>query len=243
MQIERLVNGATITQDPQDEVTYWHVELAQHEILLAEGLPAESYLDTGNRGAFANGGAFLELHPDFAPKHWAETCVPLVESGPQLAAVKAMLLRRATGVFGYRLTDERGLHLLADGQTVMPHAEEDSVYHFAVPAGASDLRLMSRIWVPSQLCPESSDRRRLGVCVRRLLVDGRDVPLEHPALDAGWHGLEGGPDPWRWTTGAACLPRGAETISVELGGSRLYWAADSVQESLSTARLANVQVA
>ena len=38
-------------------MTYWHVELAAHTVLYAEGVPAESYLDTGNRGAFANGGA------------------------------------------------------------------------------------------------------------------------------------------------------------------------------------------
>ena len=32
------------------------MELDQHAILLAEGLPAESYIDTGNRGFFANSG-------------------------------------------------------------------------------------------------------------------------------------------------------------------------------------------
>src|SRR5208283_3219127 len=51
------------------EVTYWHVELDRHEVLLAEGLQVESYLDTGNRNAFANAEGFVELHPDFMPKH------------------------------------------------------------------------------------------------------------------------------------------------------------------------------
>jgi hypothetical protein len=37
-----------------DFVTYWHVELERHDILLADGMPAESYLDTGNRAAFAD---------------------------------------------------------------------------------------------------------------------------------------------------------------------------------------------
>jgi hypothetical protein len=37
-------------------VDYYHVELDQHAILLAEGRPAESYLNTGNRGFFANSG-------------------------------------------------------------------------------------------------------------------------------------------------------------------------------------------
>ncbi len=40
-----LINGTTITREPVVAVTYWHVELDAHDILLAEGLPAESYLD------------------------------------------------------------------------------------------------------------------------------------------------------------------------------------------------------
>jgi hypothetical protein len=50
--IRHLVNGTTIAREPRDDVTYWHLELARHDILLAEGLPTESYLDTGNRHAF-----------------------------------------------------------------------------------------------------------------------------------------------------------------------------------------------
>ena len=50
-----LLNGATVTQVAVDEVIYWHVELERHDIVLAEGMPAESYLDTGNRAAFADG--------------------------------------------------------------------------------------------------------------------------------------------------------------------------------------------
>jgi hypothetical protein len=48
-----LVNGSTIARQPAATVTYWHVELPAHGVLLAEGLPCESYLDTGNRSAFA----------------------------------------------------------------------------------------------------------------------------------------------------------------------------------------------
>ena len=64
----KLVNGATIVQVPRAQVEYWHVELDQHDVLVAEGLPAESYLDIGNRAAFANGGKFVEAHPDFKAK-------------------------------------------------------------------------------------------------------------------------------------------------------------------------------
>jgi hypothetical protein len=51
-----LCNGTTIRQEAVAAVSYFHIELEQHDVLLAEGLPAESYLDTGNRDAFADGG-------------------------------------------------------------------------------------------------------------------------------------------------------------------------------------------
>ena len=60
-----LVNGASIRRDTTcRRVTYYHVELAAHDILLAENLPVESYLDTGNRGLFENTDAPRVLHPD-----------------------------------------------------------------------------------------------------------------------------------------------------------------------------------
>lgn len=56
-----LVNGTTIIQEDVDSVTYWHVELDTHDIILAENLPCESYLDMGNRGFFAENDA-LDFH-------------------------------------------------------------------------------------------------------------------------------------------------------------------------------------
>jgi T5SS/PEP-CTERM-associated repeat protein len=48
-----LINGVTVAEDHSAQlVTYYHVELAEHGVLLANGLPVESYLDTGNRTAF-----------------------------------------------------------------------------------------------------------------------------------------------------------------------------------------------
>src|SRR5208283_1437590 len=44
-----LVNGATIRAEQVPAMTWWHVELDRHAIILAAGLPAESYLETANR--------------------------------------------------------------------------------------------------------------------------------------------------------------------------------------------------
>ncbi len=63
--IRCLVNGVTIAQEPRDEVAYDHVELDRHDVLLAEGLPSESWLDCGNRAMSAN-CPITDLHPAFA---------------------------------------------------------------------------------------------------------------------------------------------------------------------------------
>jgi len=84
-----LVNGQSIVQVECDEVTYYHVELSRHAVLLAEALPAESYLDDGDRANFANHDGPVTLHPDFASRIWeAEGCAPLVVTGPVLEAAR-----------------------------------------------------------------------------------------------------------------------------------------------------------
>jgi hypothetical protein len=58
-------------------------------VLLAENLPAESYLDTGDRSNFANSDGPVALYPDFASRVWdAEGCAPLVVTGPELEAAQ-----------------------------------------------------------------------------------------------------------------------------------------------------------
>jgi hypothetical protein len=87
--VKYLINGVSIAQVPMDEVTYYHVELPRHSVLLAEGLAAESYLDTGDRSNFANHGGPIMLYPDFASRAWdANGCAPLVVTGPELDAAK-----------------------------------------------------------------------------------------------------------------------------------------------------------
>ena len=90
--VRLLVNGTSVVREIVDSVTYYHVELKQHELLLAEGLPVESYLETGGRSAFANGGGATQLHPDFAPLIWdGQGCAPLVVTGAPLRAARAHL--------------------------------------------------------------------------------------------------------------------------------------------------------
>jgi hypothetical protein len=97
--IKHLINGMTIEQVPVDEVTYYHIELDQHDVLFAEGMSAESYLDTGDRSKFTNGGGPIALHPDFSVRMWeAMGCAPLVVTGSALTSVRTRLLQRAAGL-------------------------------------------------------------------------------------------------------------------------------------------------
>jgi hypothetical protein len=224
---ERLVNGATIVQVPRQEVHYWHVELDSHDVLLAEDLPAESYLDMGNRLSFANGGEFVEAHPDFRPKHWAETCVPLVLEGPELERAKSTLLERAQ-TLGYQTTTDPDVHISVDGNRIGPILIRPDCLAFVLPPQCTGIELRSRQFVPAQMKPSDKDSRSLGINVRRLQIDGVEIPLEqeHP-FASGWHEheLDQADDrsDWRWTTGQASLPEGARLIVVELNLWGVYW--------------------
>jgi hypothetical protein len=94
----RLINGRTVVQLHWTQVEYFHVELRRHDVLLAEGLAVESYLDCDNRGDFENGGATLTLHPRFAALAHEAACAPLTVCGPVVERVRRRLARRAAAL-------------------------------------------------------------------------------------------------------------------------------------------------
>ncbi len=60
----RMLNGATIRRDYDcTSVDYHHIELDTHDLLLAEGVRAESYLDTGNRSVFDQAAGVVDMFP------------------------------------------------------------------------------------------------------------------------------------------------------------------------------------
>ena len=92
-----LVNGTTIRQVQLPAIDYWHVELPRHEVILAEGLPAETYLDTGDRTDFLGAGPFTTLFPTFGARRMDnEGCAPLVTDGPDLEAARQLVADRAS---------------------------------------------------------------------------------------------------------------------------------------------------
>ena len=98
-----LVNGTSIVQVEVDTVTYWHVELDKHEIILAENLPAESYLEMGNRSFFVESGSVkLNASPDAPLRTHTDFCRPFCADGPLVDAVRAKLAARARVPAGKR---------------------------------------------------------------------------------------------------------------------------------------------
>jgi hypothetical protein len=218
--IIRLANGANVAQVRVERVSYFHVELESHDVLLAEGLPTESFLDCGSRSGFANAEGFVELHPTFKPKSWDEACAPLCERGEIVDAVRDRLRAQAERL-GFRRCDDPGLHILADGQAVWPEIGADGWRVFALPAGARRLVLASRQWRPADE-NGGDDKRHLGVAVSEIEIDGETLALG--SLSEGWRPLESeGGRAWRWTRGWGMLPGGGRRIAVRLGGEPVYW--------------------
>jgi hypothetical protein len=205
----RLVNGASIRAETAlDTVTYVHVELDCHDLLLAEGLAAESYLDTGNRGSFAGNAGPRRLHPDLASDPAAASlavfaeraCLPLVIDGPEVRTAHAALLARAK-LLGHDLSRDPALDVRcdADGMTVTPDGARGLL--LCVPATASRVRVRSRGFVPDMLDPCSGDGRRLGAALA-VRLNGRAFPAR--GFGAGWYEPDAGAG-WRWSAGDATL--------------------------------------
>jgi hypothetical protein len=100
--VKYLTNGTSIDQVPVAGITYCHLELPRHAIVLAEGLPAESWLDIGGR---PDSGDAIRLLPDFlAPRPnpamlWeARGCAPLIVAGQKLAEARMLVASHATAV-------------------------------------------------------------------------------------------------------------------------------------------------
>ncbi|WP_419730802.1 Hint domain-containing protein [Lichenicola sp.] len=90
-----LVNGSSIRQAGAiDTVEYFHLELDEHDILLAENAPAESFIDDGSRGMFHNAGEYTELYPQAVPQP-ARYCAPHLEAGEALEVLRERLAVRA----------------------------------------------------------------------------------------------------------------------------------------------------
>jgi hypothetical protein len=230
--VEELINQRSILWDDRpQEVHIFHVELDQHDVLIADGAPAESYRDDGNRWLFRNANLDWDKKPQ-------TPCAPVLNHGVVVDTIWRGLLERAEPRSSVILTDEPDLHLLVDGKRLDPIERRDNMVAFRLPTQARCVRLMSRSGVPQEL-GIARDPRRLGVAIRHLAaVQGRHhctICADDVRLADGYHAFE--PEPGiRWTDGDADVPRmlfhgksGAITLLVHLGDSTQYAHEDEIR--------------
>ncbi|GLR66284.1 hypothetical protein GCM10010909_09640 [Acidocella aquatica] len=206
----QLVNGATILRErTAPAMTYYHVELDRHDILLAEGLPCESYFDDGNRGAlYHETGRRSPARKPFAP---------VITRGARLAAVRARLHAIALGQ-GFSLTYWPSLRAVAAGYTAIPEisaARRGRLARFIFPVPVRAVTLLSAVSSPADTDPACEDRRELGVCLD--LVAGME-------LGQGFY-PRGAQDDGVWTGRAATLnlPRAAADFTLPLAAIAQSW--------------------
>jgi hypothetical protein len=223
--VEFLVNHRTILWDDHaQEVEIYHVELESHDILIANGVPAESYRDDGNRWLFQNANTGWHLPPQ-------EPYAPVLTGGPIVDAVWRRLLDRAGPRNSLPLTDDPDLHLLIDGIRVDAQKRSPSLFVFRLPCCPASVVLVSRDAVPAEL-GIVRDPRSLGVALRRLAIRQgvrfMHLDADDERLTVGFHDYESA-DRLRWTNGYAELPidafaqfgQGAE-VTLHLGGATRY---------------------
>ena len=223
-----LENGVTIAREAVSQVTYWHVELEHHEVILAEGLPTESYLDTGNRAFFSNCEGLTTLHPagpdgDVEAEAWAtRSCAPRAERGAVVDHLRGRLLEQAK-TLGVRVSADAGLQLFVDDQLIGGEWVDGTVA-LALPSGARRLRIQSHAALPMWSHAENHDTRRLGVRIEELVADGQTIAQDSAMFLTGFHRVEReGERSWRWTDGDALLDvTGVSTLSIQIRSMNQY---------------------
>jgi hypothetical protein len=244
----QLINGSTIRQDWHGEfVEYYHIELETHDILIAEGLAAESYLDTGNRGFFINSTTPLVLHPDMLehvnrPTREANSCAPFVSDEETVRPIWQRLNQRAKtlGLPSHTVntTNDPALYVAIGELLIQPILRVDRMYTIIVPSGTTAIRIRSRDSAPTDSRPWLEDRRSLGVAVTKLTLHCGDqtevFPIDTPDLKDGWWAVErDGTAMWRWTNGDALLPlppsHELRILEISLGAVATYALASDVR--------------
>ena len=98
-----LVNDVSILRVPvEDRVDYVNFEFETHEIIVVEGVPAETGAGRDNRAIYDNGADYASLYPLESTSRVIPYCAPRLDCGFQVEAVRAMIDARA-GIAG--LTD------------------------------------------------------------------------------------------------------------------------------------------
>jgi preprotein translocase subunit YajC len=222
---EFLVNHRSVLwDDHKRQVEFYHIELDAHDVLVANGTPAESYRDDGNRWLFKNFNDGWGQLPE-------PPCAPVLTGGPVVDAIWTRVLDRSGARPVVPLTEDPDLHLLVGGRRLDAMTRASGAYVFLLPDTRADVCIVSRAGAPQEL-GFARDPRCLGVALRRIvLCQGRrlqTIEADDPRLTDGFHAFEAD-NAIRWTDGGAALPAavlegfdGAVELVLHLGGTTRY---------------------
>jgi hypothetical protein len=220
-----LVDGVCILHDQSfSALNYFHIELENHSILLAEGAGAESFVNVGHRGLFDNSDEPVLLHPELWHSH-RETgsCAPLVFEGEKLAEIRKTLCARVARL-GYGIAENAQFELNIDGRILTPVSVEGNRITFDIPAGATTGILTSPVFAPAEIDPASADRRNLGIAITEITVDNVQVEL-HATLNPSDLHPRAPDETATWTRGTVriTLPPDTNTLSLQIVAWPRLW--------------------
>ena len=202
-----LVNDLTITRELPEWIEYWHVELEEHTLVIAEGLSTESYLDVGNRLQFEVAHlvkADVTLDPGSS-----EGSYPRLSSGAVVDAVRERLHTRARHM-GWALTQASKAPKLVVDSHPLEGVDHSGAIRFVLSAQSKSIVLSSETFVPGTLDPQSRDMRPLGIKIVSVeITDGfetRSFGADHCGFSDGFHQVEQEGCPARWTNGSGVIP-------------------------------------
>ncbi len=84
----RSLIGGAVQQQGAESVTYYHIQLDTHDVVMAENTPCETLLDSDNPASFDNSDEAVISDAFLAP------CLPRVTQGPMLEAARAHIASR-----------------------------------------------------------------------------------------------------------------------------------------------------
>jgi hypothetical protein len=101
IQAGALVNGTSVVRDRNVPMTfkYYHIEVDDHSLILAENTPAETFVDNVDRLGFDNWAEYEALYPE--GKAIVEMPYPRAKAARQVPqAIRARLSQRSVEMFG-----------------------------------------------------------------------------------------------------------------------------------------------
>jgi len=245
-----LVNGQTIVQQfERRSFEYFHVELEQFDIILAEGVPAESYVDMGNRSMFQNADE-VAMNPDFGPSEGRPNVegIVIAREGAIVEAVRKQLLARAELLTGAQRTSDAALCVEVNGRIIQatPEFVKEGVYRFELPANAGDVRIVSRSSLVRDVTHLARrDIRRVGVGLSAIAFTDSTGRHDIDLMDSRISGMNQPQDvkgtAMRWTTGSAVIPAGViqsagkATLELTVLRTYTYWLETATEKAVKAA--------